>query len=95
MPTTFQGQSLTALDITLTSTVILRELLRYSERLLAHRHPATVTAAWHFMLCITLKLCFSPGCMMNPNPQHCLEQSPSGQVPRSAGRTPAAQSLQP
>lgn len=48
MPTTFQGQRLTVLDITLlTSTVILKELLRYPEGLLAHGHPATETSAPH------------------------------------------------
>lgn len=46
--TTFQGQSLTALVITLlTSTVILRGLLRYPERLRSHGHTRAVTAAQH------------------------------------------------
>lgn len=76
MPTTFQGRSLTALDITLlTSTVILRELLRDPERLQAHGQPAAVTAAHCFVLCTSLELCLS---LVHPDPQHRLEQSPWG-----------------
>lgn len=76
MPAAFQGQSLTALDITLlTSTVILRELLRDPERLQARGQPAAVTAVHLFILCTSLELCLS---LVHPDPQHQLEQSPWG-----------------
>lgn len=68
-PTTFQGQSLTAFDITLlTSTVILAGLLRYPERLRVHGHPAAAAAAWHCKLCISLELCCLLGCPGIPEP---------------------------